>query len=150
MKTFTLIAGSFALAAGLIPFAASAQFAKPEDAIKYRQSALAVQGRHFGLINATVKGDRPFDAAQVTRDAEIVAMMSSLPWTAFGAGTEGGKAKPEIWKESADFKKKSEDLQAATAKLVVAAKGGKMEDIRAAFGATGQTCKACHDEYRSK
>src|SRR5258705_5671859 len=27
------------------------------------------------------------------------AFMAKLPWAGFGAGTEGGKAKPEIWKE---------------------------------------------------
>lgn len=41
---------------------ASAQFAKPEDAIKYRQSALFVMGQHFGRIGAMANGKVPFDA----------------------------------------------------------------------------------------
>ena len=94
---------SFAVAAAALCAAvpASAQFAKAEDAIKYRQSALFVMGQHFGRIGAMANGKVPFDAKAATEDAEIVHAMAQLPWAGFGAGTEGGKAKPEIWKEQA-------------------------------------------------
>ena len=50
-------AASLALAAAVCAVAApaSAQFAKPEDAVKYRQSALYVMSQHFGRIGATLK-----------------------------------------------------------------------------------------------
>jgi cytochrome c556 len=137
----------------LTPMAAQAQFAKPEDAIKYRQSAFSVMGTHFGRIGAVVRGDVPFNAAAVTANAEIVAAMSKLPYTAFGPGTETGgntKAKAEIWKEKDKFDKGAADMQDAVGKLVVAARGGNLDDVKKAFGAAGQTCKACHDEYRAK
>mgnify|MGYP003513755348 CR=1 FL=1 len=35
---------------------AAAQFAKPEDAIKYRQSAMFLQAQHMGRIGAMVNG----------------------------------------------------------------------------------------------
>ena len=61
---------SFAVAAtvllGAVP--ASAQFAKPEDAIKYRQSALFVMGQHFGRLGAMANGRTPFDA-KAAKDA---------------------------------------------------------------------------------
>src|SRR4051812_42476588 len=46
----------FVIAAAALAAAApaSAQFAKPEDAIKYRQSALFVMAQHFGRIGAMV------------------------------------------------------------------------------------------------
>jgi cytochrome c556 len=141
-----------ALVACALPFTAQAQFAKPEDAIKYRQSAFSVMGTHFGRIGAVVRGDVPFNAAQVTANAEIVAMMSKLPYTAFAPGTETGntKAKAEIWKEKDKFDKGAADMQDAVGKLLVAARGGNLDDVKKAFGAAGQTCKACHDEYRAK
>ena len=43
--------------------AGPAQFAKAEDAIKYRQSALTVMSNHMGRLAAMAKGERPFDAA---------------------------------------------------------------------------------------
>ena len=52
-----------ALTCGLcVALPAAAQFQKPEDAIKYRQSALTVMGNHFGRIAAMAQGRIPFDA----------------------------------------------------------------------------------------
>ena len=42
---------------------AAAQFQKPEDAVKYRQSAMFVMANHFGRIGAMVAGRAPYDAA---------------------------------------------------------------------------------------
>jgi cytochrome c556 len=129
---------------------AAAQFAKPEDAIKYRQSALRVMGTHFGRIGAMVNGRVPFDAAAAQQNAEIATMMSTLPWQGFGAGTEGGKAKPEIWKESAKFKELNEDMAKKMLALNAAAKTGNLDNIKTAFGATGGSCKTCHDAFQEK
>lgn len=43
------VVAAFAAAA---PLTASAQFAKKEDALKYRQSALQLTGQHMGRIGA--------------------------------------------------------------------------------------------------
>lgn len=145
---------TFALAAAAVAFAvpASAQFAKPEDAIKYRQSGLFVMAQHFGRIGAMASGRAPFDAKVAAENAEVVAELAKLPWAGFGAGTDKGlptKAKPEIWMEQAKFKEASEKLQAETVKLVAAAKTGNLDNVKAAFGATAGTCKACHDAFRN-
>ena len=130
---------------------ASAQFAKPEDAIKYRQSALFVMAQHFGRVGAMANGRVPFDAKAATENAEIVAEMAKLPWAAFGPGADKGvptRAKPEIWTEQAKFKEHSDKLVAETAKLLAAAKTNNLDNLKTAFGATAQTCKQCHDAYR--
>ena len=138
-------------AAGAVAAApAAAQFAKSEDAIHYRQSAMFLQGQHFGRVAAMANGRVPFDAAAAASNAELVATISKLPWAGFGAGTEGGKAKPEIWKEQAKFKELSDKLQADTEKLAAAAKGGNLDAIKAQVAATGETCKSCHDAFRSR
>ncbi len=151
MKAFACIAAASVLIAMASP--ASAQFAKPEDAIKYRQSSLSVMGTHFGRIGAMVNGRVPFDAKVAAENAEIVGQMASLPWTAFGPGTDKGattRAKAEIWTEQAKFKELSEKMVAETTKLTAAAKTGNADTLKAAFGATGATCKACHDNYQAK
>ena len=140
-----LAAASFALA---LP--ASAQFAKPEDAIKYRQSAMFIQSQHFGRVAAMATGRVPYDAAAATANAELVAMISKLPWAGFGPGTEGGKAKPEIWKEQAKFKELNERLMAETEKLSAATKAGNLDAVKAAVASVGDTCKSCHDSFRSR
>ena len=141
----------FALAAACVALSvpAAAQFAKPEDAVKYRQSAMFMQSQHFGRIAAMANGRVPYDQASAVANAEIVAMVSQLPWSgAYAPGTEGGKAKAEIWKEPAKFKEHSDKLVADTAKLLATAKTGNLEALKAAVGSVGGTCKACHDSFR--
>ena len=129
---------------------ASAQFAKPEDAIKYRQSGLSVLGTHFGRLGAMANGKIPFDAKSAQESAEVVAFMSKLPWAGFGAGTEGGKAKPEIWKEQAKFNDLSGKMEAEAVKLNAAAKTGNLDNLKTAFGPAANSCKSCHDSFRNK
>ena len=129
---------------------AMAQFAKPEDAIKYRQSAFALMGAHMGRLAAVVKGEVPYNKEDVARNAAIISTLSSMPWQAFGPGTEGGKAEPAIWKESAKFKSAADKMQAAVAELNTAAQSGNPENLKKALGSTSQTCKACHDDFRKK
>ncbi|MCZ8256253.1 MAG: cytochrome c [Polaromonas sp.] len=151
MKAFACIAAAATLMALAAP--ASAQFAKPEDAIKYRQSALFVMGQHFGRVGAMANGRVPFDAKVAADNAEIVAEMAKLPWVAFGPGTDKGgntKAKPEIWAEQAKFKEHSDKLVAESAKLAAAAKTGNLDNLKTAFAATAGTCKACHDAFRNQ
>ena len=147
-----IILSSIALCAAAMSFSAAAQFAKPEDAVKYRKAAFSVTAAHFGRLGAMAQGKAPFDAKSAADNAEIVASMSKLPWAAFGEGTDVGetKAKPEIWKQNAKFKEAAEKFQAESAKLVAATKTGKEDAFKAAFSATAGTCKACHDDFRAK
>ncbi|MGJ7506127.1 c-type cytochrome [Variovorax sp. GT1P44] len=132
---------------GGFSMAAAAQFAKTEDVIKYRQSAMFVQGARLGAMAA---GRVPYDATAAMANAEVVAEISKLPWAGFGPGTEGGKAKPEIWQEQAKFKDLSERLMSDTQKLLVAAQAGNLDALKAAMGTLGETCKTCHDTFRNR
>ena len=141
---------ALALAAAALSAPAMAQFQKPEDAVKYRKASFTVLDSHFGRIGAMANGRAPFDAKVAAESAAIVETMSKLPWEAFGAGTDKGdtRALPAIWTEQAKFKEGADKLQAATAQLNAAAKTGNLDSVKTAFGAVGQTCKACHDAYR--
>ncbi len=129
---------------------AFAQFQKAEDAIKYRQSVYTVMSTSFAKIGAVVKGEAPYNKDEVAKNAAIVAMLSTLPWQAFGPGTEGGKAQPQIWSENAKFKGAADKMQLAVASLNTAAQSGDLESIKKAFAAAGQTCKTCHDDFKKK
>lgn len=128
---------------------ASAQFQKPEDAVKYRQSAMFVMGNHMGRLGAMVQGRVPFDAAQAAANADVLLVMSKLPFAGFTEGTTAAnsKAKPEIWTERAKFDAGAQRMQEAMVKLNEAAKSANLDQIKAAFGPVGQSCKSCHDAY---
>lgn len=147
-----LVATTLGLAISIAATSAWAQFRKPEDAIKYRQGAMFVMGNHFARIGAMVNDKVPFDAATVQADAAIVASLARLPFAGFIAGTDKGdtKAEVEIWTEPEKFRAAAQAMQDKLAQLNAAAKTGNREQIKQAFGAAGESCKSCHDNYRKE
>ena len=142
------------LASAALGFAgsAAAQFAKPDDAIKYRKNALFVMQQHYARVGAMASGRVPFDAKVAAENAAVAEYMSKLPWAGFGEGTDKGdtKAKPEIWKEQAKFKEAADKMMAEMTKLTAAAKTGNLDNVKAAVSAVSGSCKACHDAYRAQ
>lgn len=131
---------------------AAAQFKNAEAAITYRQSVMQVQNHHLGRIFAMANGRMPFDAKVAAEDAALLDTIDKLPFVAFIDGSDMGdtKAKPEIWKQRAKFDAAALKMQEDVAKLNAAAKTGSLDAIKAAAGAVGQSCKACHDDYQAK
>ena len=145
-----LITAASAFMALMLALPAAAQFAKPEDAIKYRKAAFTVMGNHFARVGAMASGRAPYDAKAAVENADIAAAMSKLPWAAFTEGSDKGetRAKPEIWKDSAKFKEAADKMQSELTKLDVAAKAGNLDALKTAFGPAAATCKGCHDNFR--
>ncbi|MDM4768122.1 cytochrome c [Pelomonas sp. SE-A7] len=140
--------------AGTVVLAGAAQAQqRPEQAIKYRKSVMTLMGSHFGRLGAMAQGRIPFDAAVAADNAQLVAMLAKLPFNSFGPGTDKGlphRAKPEVWTETAKFKEAADAFQAEAPKLEAAAKTGNLDQFKAAFGAVGKTCKACHDTFQAE
>lgn len=130
---------------------AAAQFQKPEDAVKYRKASFQVMAAHFGRIVAMANGRAPFNGPAAAANADVVAFMSNLPFAGFVEGTSGtdkGEPKANVWSERAKFDAAAKKLQEEAAKLATAAKANNLDQLKAAFGATAATCKACHDDFR--
>ena len=140
------------LATALFALHAQAQFAKPEDAIKYRRAVMTVMATHFGRVAGMANGKIAFDPKAAADSADIALTMSKLPFVAFIPGTDKGetKAEPKIWTEQDKFKTAAEQMQENMVKLQAAAKSGNLESIKAAAGDTGKSCKNCHDSYRKE
>jgi cytochrome c556 len=149
-RTLSMTAAGLLACAVALP--AAAQFAKPEDAIKYRKAALTVMATHFGRVAGMASGKIPFDAKVAAENAEIATFMSKLPFVAFVEGSDKGdtKADPKIWTEMDKFRAAATKMQEEMAKLNVAAKSGNLDAIKVAAGDTGKACKACHDAYRKE
>lgn len=144
----SLAAAALALAFSL---PAAAQYRNADAAIKYRQSAMTLQGNHMARVFAMVNGQVPFDAKIAAENIEIVSLLNTrAQFAAFIEGSDKGntRAKPEIWAEkdkwNAAVAKSQEDVN----KLVAAGRTGNLDQIKAAAGAVGQSCKACHDAYQ--
>lgn len=140
------------VAVGLAPVAVS-HINDKEMAQSYRQSWFALVGMNFGPMVEMLKGNIPWNAEQMAawgNDLGAIASMNTA--RGFPDGSEKGttRAKPEIWENKADFEDKMQDMKTAVAALQIAAASGDKGDIAKNIAATGKSCKACHDEYKSK
>lgn len=138
------------LSSSLLP--AMAQDRKSEQSIKHRRAAFTVMSTYFSRLLQTVEGHRPFNALQVKSDAQLVEILSHLPWEGFAPGTEHGetKAKEDIWFEEDRFKKLGADLELKTSALTRAAETSDLKKIKQAFEQTRDACNACHKDFRKK
>ncbi|MEE4262398.1 MAG: cytochrome c [Desulfobacteraceae bacterium] len=136
---------------GILTGAAWAQFSKPEDAIKYRQSVMIVIGQHFGRLGAMVKGNQPFDQKSFANNTAVIEALAGLTWEAFLVpGSDQGKTtmNSSVLKDPDGLKSLSQQFQLEVGKLSAAAKGNDFNAIKAQFGAVAQSCKSCHGKTR--
>ncbi len=141
-----------ALAAGASAIAQ--QGPKPEQLIKWRQSAYQVLAWNTGRVKANVDGT--FNKDDVIKASNTIAAIANSGLGAlFAPGTETGKgwhdtaAKPELWTD-----KKAADAGAAFNKeaneLAKVAAGGDVAAVKVQLGKLQGTCKGCHDDFRKK
>jgi len=133
--------------------AAYAQFAKPEEAVKYRKSVMFLIVQHFKRMGAVVQGKANYDKDAFSANAAAVEMLATLPWDAMMApGTDKGDTtlSSAVFDKPAQFKKAAESFETATAMLAGKAKGGDLNAIKAQFGKVAQNCKSCHTNFRKK
>lgn len=145
------------LAIGALAASATAlaqQAPKPEQLIKWRQSAYQVVAWNTGRVKANVDGK--YNKDEVIRAANtIAAVANSGLGSLFAPGTETGKGwkettvKPELFTSpkagevAAAFSKEATEL-ARVAAL------GDVAVVKAQLGKLQGTCKACHDDFRKK
>jgi cytochrome c556 len=130
---------------------ASVATSSPEGtaAIKARQEAMEGIGSAMGPLAAIAKGETPFDAAVVKKNAEAIAEGLKKSGALFPEGSDEGDvetwAKKEIWANSADF-----ELKMQTARSQAEALGAVTDEAayRPALGKLGNSCKSCHQDYR--
>ncbi|MGM9485496.1 c-type cytochrome [Roseateles sp. NT4] len=150
MKT-TLIA----LTTLLLAASAQAQQApKPEQLIKWRQSAYQVIGWNTGRVKANVDGT--YNKDDVIRAANTIAAVANggLP-TLFAAGTDSGKGwhdtsvKATLFSDAAGAAAAQAAFGKEANELARVAQGGDVAAVKAQLAALQKTCKACHDDYRN-
>lgn len=132
---------------------AYAQFAKPENAIKYRKSVMFLIAQHFGRMGSMVKEKIAFDKGVFTGNAIIVETLSSLPWEAVMVpGTDKGDTtlKSSVFEQQSKFNEFAQTFEKQATKLVSTAKSGDFNAIKRQFGEVGKSCKACHTQFRTK
>jgi len=144
-----------ALAALLLAASAQAQQApKPEQLIKWRQSAYQVIGWNTGRVKANVDG--AYNKDDVIRAANTIAAVANggLP-SLFPASTETGKGwhdtsvKPTLFSDASGAAAAQAAFGKEANELARVAQTGDVAAVKAQLAALQKTCKACHDDYRN-
>lgn len=125
---------------------------KPDVLVKQRQAAMTLQAKYFGPLVGMAQGKVPYNSEVVSRNAGYLTVLTKLAWDGFDPSTAAEKtgALPAVYTDKAKFKTASEELQAAVAKLASTSKKKDEAATKAAIGAVGKTCGACHDTFRQK
>lgn len=130
----------------------AAQYAKPEDAVKYRKAVFTVMNSHMGRIFTQLKSPTP-NVQVIQSSAQTIESVSKLPWDAFAPNTElvsDTRALPALFKNEAKTKDLAQKMQEEVAKLNTVAKSGDTAAIRTQFGVAAKSCDNCHDDFRAK
>ena len=155
MKLKSVVAATVAL--GLTSAALAQVIGKPEDQIRWRQSAYQTMAWNMGRIKANIEGT--YNKDQVVQAANVIqAIATSGMGALFQPNTNSGKGwretnvKPEFFKpESKDEIGKIAGAYVKEAKEMAAvAANGDAAAVKAQFGKLGESCKACHDKFRKE
>jgi cytochrome c556 len=125
---------------------------KPDVLVKQRQAAMTLQAKYFGPLAGMAQGKVPYNSEVVSRNAGYLLVLTKLAWDGFDPSTAAEKsgALPAVYADKAKFKTAADEMQAAVAKLASTSKGKNEAGTKAAIGAVGKTCGACHDTFRQK
>lgn len=150
-KAIALVALTFLGATGV----QSADLFKAEDAVKYRQSIYQIFAAQTGVMGGMVKGDLPFDAAEINKRAQNIAKVAPMLGETYFPATrdvKGTKLKPGAWNNMEGMQAKGETFGKALGELIAASAESDfdLKKARPAVGALLQGCKGCHDDFRAK
>jgi cytochrome c556 len=138
------------LAISVLALAGTAAFADP---LADRKALMKANGKAAGALASIVKGEKPFDAAEVmstlqtlNENAQKIDVSALFP-----AGTDKGDttASPKIWQDMSDFQAKMDKFKTD----VSAAAANPPQDIdalKSTLGTVGQNCSGCHETFRIK
>lgn len=133
----------------LLPYGLHA--AEPEDLIKYRRNVMKAIGGHTSAAGLIVEGKVDYKR-QLAEHARAVQIMTRDIPALFPKDSDFGetRAKDEVWSKRADFEKAAQNTKTKAAAFAKATQGSNPSAIAASFKELGQSCKACHDDFRKK
>ena len=150
-RTILLLAAALAAAGAAL----AQQAPRPENLIKWRQSAFQVVAWNSGRIKASLDGG--YNKDQVLRSANaIAAIANSGLGSLFPPGTETGKGwhdtsvKADAFTNTARFAEHGGDFARESNELVrLVSSGSDAGAVKDQFGKLQKTCKSCHDDFRN-
>lgn len=124
---------------------------KHPDKVLTKRVALFKQfTRALEPIGLVVSGRREYKKDEFAEMVQELQMLSTKPWPYFTADGNYAPthARAAVWEDPAAFKAAQEKYINTVNALAAAAPGGDMPTIKSAAEAVGESCKACHKQFR--
>ena len=126
---------------------------RPEQLIKWRQSAFQVIAWNTQRLKVALQSDGDAREVQSAANALAAVAASGLP-DLFASGTAHGKGWREtsagaaVFGDAARFRAQSDEFAREAALLARIAGGTDRAAIKDQFSKVAKTCKTCHDKFR--
>lgn len=126
----------------------------PKNAVEYRQAVMKSLGGHAGAIAKIIKGQVSY-TGHIADHAQAIAATSELVGDVFpeNSGPDDyadTDALPAIWEEPGEFQQTVDDFVAAAQDFAEAAQSDDRQTVIAGFKKLGDSCGACHDDFRKE
>ena len=152
----SVLAGALAGAVAAVSFTAQAAVS-PEDQIKLRKAGYSYMSWNMGKIKAqAVDGSVEFNADQMKAAANAIAAVANSGMGALYSPdstldkAENTRLKPEFFQQPEKAREVGMNFGREANKLQEVAATGDKAALARQFAAVGETCKACHDNFRAK
>lgn len=143
MRRLSILYCSCAMLLAALPVLASDQ-----DAIQYREAVMKTLNEQAAALGQIASGAVPDD--NMNAHMQILALAASTALKAFEPKVPGGKAKPEVWANWADFSKRMTEFAQETAAGAKIAKEQGKDAALVQLINYANSCKGCHDMYRQE
>ncbi|MEP3277686.1 MAG: cytochrome c [Stappiaceae bacterium] len=116
--------------------------------VKARMDSMSEIAENIKILGNMAKGTDKFDAESARTAAGVIADEAAKTAVNFEAQETDPKseAKTEIWDNFEDFSRKANELERVA--LGYSSSITNLDELRAAMGTLGETCKSCHSVYR--
>ncbi|MDP1605711.1 MAG: cytochrome c [Rhodocyclaceae bacterium] len=153
-RTFkTLVAGTVLIAMAGVTFAQSV--GKPEDNVRWRQSAYHVKAWSMARIKTNIDGT--YNKDQVIQAANVIQAIANSgmgalyqPGTDKGKGWKETRVKAELFTDKEGVGKVAMAFNKEANEMAKVAAGGDAAAVKAQFGKLGEACKGCHEKFRKE
>jgi cytochrome c556 len=151
MKTANIMITALTIAS--LSSTALAADLEPAEQIETRQAGYSFMSWNMKKIKANLEGNYSQPAVQGAANA-IAGIANSGMGALYGPGTDKDigevktRVKPELFIEREEVGRVAREFIEAANNLAEVAALGEPDEVKAAFGDLGKSCKACHDQFR--
>lgn len=123
----------------------------PDQPVTKRRAVFKEMVQTLEPLGMVARGRKDYQAAEFLASAETLQQLAGKPWPYFTADSNypPTKAKPAVWEKPDEFKQAQQQFEAHVATLVQAAKGNDLDAIKTSVSQVQQSCKSCHDSFRT-